>query len=77
MATKKCLSLIYEIKNYADTYYLGKVTKFPCNFLLRFWSSEPFTGLEVENTPSPVLIWLTKCVLKCSAEGHKVSFQKY
>ena len=47
MATKKRISLIYEIENFADT-YLGKVTKFQ-------GSSEPFTVLEVENTSSRCL----------------------
>ena len=51
MATKKRLPLIYEIENFTDT-YLVKLTKFQGNGFAPFWSSEPFTGLEVE-TPSP------------------------
>ena len=35
MATKKRLSLIYELENFADT-YLGKVTKFQGDGLFRF-----------------------------------------
>ena len=46
MATEKRLSLIYGIENFANT-YLEKVTKFQGPF----WSSQPFTGLDVENTP--------------------------
>ena len=36
MATKKRLSLIYELENFANT-YLGKVTKFQVDGLFRFW----------------------------------------
>ena len=35
MATRKGLSLIYEIQNFGDT-YLGKVMKFQSNGLFRF-----------------------------------------
>ena len=35
MATKKRLSLIYELQNFANT-YLGKVTKFQVDGLFRF-----------------------------------------
>ena len=57
MATKKHLSLIYELETFANT-YLGKVTKFQVDDLFLFWSSEQFTGLEVENTLPSVLIGL-------------------
>ena len=49
MATRKLLSLTCEIPNFANA-YLGKVTKFQGYSLFLFWSSEQFTGLEVENT---------------------------
>ena len=52
MATKKHLSLIYELEDFANT-YLGKVTKFQGDGLFPFLSSEQFTGLEVENNPPP------------------------
>ena len=42
MATRKGLSLIYEIQNFANT-YLGKVTKFQYDAC-----SVSFTGLEVD-----------------------------
>ena len=50
MATKKRLSLIYELENFANT-YLGKVTKFQVGGLFRFGVLSNL--LEVENTPSP------------------------
>ena len=49
MATTKPLSLSYEIQHFANT-YLEKLPSFKV-MLVPFWSSEPFTGLEVE-TPS-------------------------
>ena len=33
-----------------------KFTKFQGNVPVPFWSNEPFTGLEVESGPSPVVI---------------------
>ena len=50
MGTTKCLSLIYEVQNFGNT-YLGKVSKFLGQWLVSFWASEPFTGLEVKKHP--------------------------
>ena len=47
MATKKHLSLIYELENFAN-----KVSRW---WLVSFLSSEQFTGLEVETPPPPPL----------------------
>ena len=48
MVTKKQLSLIYELENFADT-YLGKVTKFQVDDMFRFGVYR----LEVEPPPGP------------------------
>ena len=43
---------------------------------MEFWSSEPFTGLEVENTPPlPVLIGLKAKMDKIQPESQKVKGQ--
>ena len=70
MATKKRLSLIYEIGNFVNT-YLGKVSKFQDNGLFRFgvlshllgprWKTPPL-GAYRENTPL-VLIGLINTFL--------------
>ena len=58
MATKKRLSLIYEIQNFADT-YLGKVTKFQGNGLFRFGVLSHLLGWKWKtHTPPPALIGL-------------------
>ena len=62
MATKKRLSLIYEIENFANT-HLGNVTKFQGNGLLRFGVLSHLLGWWWKTTlipppPPPVLIGL-------------------
>ena len=53
------LSLICEIRNFAIT-YLGKSRQVSRLWLGLFRSSEQFTGLTVENTPSPGINRVTK-----------------
>ena len=48
------LSLIYEIQNFANT-YLGKVTKFQSNELLRFGVLSHLLGLRWKTPPPPCL----------------------
>ena len=54
MATKKRLSLIYELENFANT-YLGKVTKFQGDGLFRF---EVLSNLLAWRWKPPVWIGL-------------------
>ena len=73
MATKKRLSLIYELENFANT-YLGKVTKFQVDGLFRFgvlsnlleMESTPlvFNGVNGQLTPSILTFGLRTGVLK-------------
>ena len=58
MATKKCLSLAYEIQNFDNT-YLGKVTKFQGNGLFRFGVLSHLLGWRWKHPlPQPVFIGL-------------------
>ena len=52
MATKKHLSLIYELENFVNT-YLGKVTKFQGDGLFRFGVLSNLLAWRW-NTPPPV-----------------------
>ena len=81
MATRKGLSLIYEIQNFADT-YLGKVTKFQGDGLLPFevrsyvlcwkWKTPPGMNRELEwNTSGSISFsdspdFVIKCFFVCS-----------
>ena len=76
MATKECLFLIYKIEDFADT-HLGKVTKFQGNIRLApFWSSEPFTGLEMENTRLPGA-YRVKNMFPVSRKHFSLSFDSF
>ena len=52
MATKKRLSLIYELENFANT-YLGKVTKFQVDGLFRFGVLNNLLAWRWKHTPPP------------------------
>ena len=65
MATKKSLSLIYEIENFANT-YLRKVTKFQGNSLLCFGVLSHLLDWRSKTPPPPVLIGLRNVNLAAS-----------
>ena len=78
MATKKRLSLIYELDNFANTYF-GKVTKFQVDGLFRFgvlsnllaWRWKPPPGANRVNPIQAMVFcyhfgWGTLCPLRFS-----------
>ena len=72
MATKKRLSLIYELENFANI-YLRKVTKFQGDGLFRFGVLSNLLAWRWKTPPLPGMNRVKGSVLMCQGQSGKFS----